>query len=445
MLQKFQQFISNEKLFAPHDKILLAVSGGMDSCAMAWLFHKSGFRFGIAHCNFGLRGMESDGDEYFVKELAAKLEVPFYCRHFNTKAIAKGKGLSIQMAARELRYEFFYEIAGHYDFNFMATAHHRDDEAETFFINLFRSTGIAGLHGISVKQEKIIRPMLFTTRDEIEKLVKKEKIRYREDSSNSEDKYLRNKIRHSLIPAIKLIAPDFSNTLKGNLNRIRQAESIYRKVIQEKAAEIIISKNDRIIIPFSKLKDLEPLPSFLYEFLVPYGFNEDMVSGIMKAMGNTPGKAFYSNTHRVLIDRKEIIITAYSAKEIESKQEFLIDKSTAGIKFPVKLKFRHIKNRKNFLIPDDATMACLDEDKLLFPLIIRRWKKGDYFFPLGMRGKKKLSDFFTDNKLSLADKENLWLLCSGKNIIWVTGLRIDNRFKITSATKNIFIAEISGK
>jgi tRNA(Ile)-lysidine synthase len=437
MLEDFQKFIQKEKLFKSNQRILLAVSGGVDSSVMAWLFYKAGFSFGIVHCNFNLRKMESDGDEYFVREMAAKYDAPFYTRHFDTAEFAREKGISIQMAARELRYEFFSTIAEQKGFDYIATAHHLNDATETFFINLLRGTGIGGLHGIAVKQGNIIRPLLFASRRQIENAAKKEKICFREDSSNEEDKYLRNRIRHTLIPVLEKMDDSFSQTMKGNMDRIRQAEEIYRKTIETKAAEVITLKKDLTLFPIEKLKKLDPLHAYLFEFLTPFGFNDDAVSGILLSLDGIPGKFFYSPSHRLLIDRHNLIVSPLPVST-EKNLSFLIKKNETSIHYPVNLKISKFNRTSTFCIPKELEIACLDADKLVFPLEIRKWKKGDVFFPLGASGKKKLSDFFTDHKFSRIEKENCWLLCSDKTIAWIVGHRIAHPFRITARTKNVF-------
>lgn len=443
MEKEFKKFIAKEKLFKPDERILLAVSGGVDSTLMAWLFHKAGFLFGIAHCNFGLREMDSDSDEYFVREFAAKLEVPFYSHHFDTLNYATKNRISIQMAARELRYAFFNELVIQRGYNYIATAHHKDDVIETFFINLFRGTGIAGLHGISPKKGKLIRPLLFANRQEIETLAAKEKIVYRNDASNNEDKYLRNQIRHSLIPALEKIDACFPQTMHGNINRLEMTEKIYREKIHETEKKIISKKNDLITIPINKLLELDPLPAYLYEFISPYGFNDDVVNNIIKALKSTPGKLFYSPTHRLLIDRENLLISVLSGQDAKNNIAILINQKDKLITHPVKIKITRTLINKNFVVDENPNVACLNAEKLIFPLTIRKWKHGDIFHPLGARGKKKLSDYFSDHKFSRFDKEKCWLLCSNDTIVWLIGYRISHLVRITAKTKNAFTLTLS--
>ena len=298
MLQSFQSYIQKENLFLSSDKILLTVSGGIDSTLMCELFHKAKLNFGIAHCNFQLRAEESNGDEAFVGTLAEKYNVPFHTTTFTTSAYAKKNKLSIQFAARQLRYLWFEEIREHYKYNYIATAHHQDDSIETFFINLIRGTGISGLHGILPKHGNIIRPLLFTTKNKIETYSKKHKLKYREDSSNASDKYVRNKIRHHIIPVLKELNNSLENTINKSIQHIREVELIYKNDIENKRLKIVKQENNSVSISIKKLKKLQPLSTYLYEFLKPYNFNADTVREIISAIDGTSGKRFFSATHR---------------------------------------------------------------------------------------------------------------------------------------------------
>jgi len=309
MLQAFKTYITKEKLFLSGEKILLAVSGGMDSVAMAELFFRAKFSFAIVHCNFQLRGEESDKDEVFVSLLARKYKVPFFNKRFLTKELTESKNISIQMAARELRYGWFHELLTKEGYPYLATAHHLDDQIETFFINMMRSTGIAGFHGIFPKQGKIIRPMLFASREEIEGFVKKNDLIYREDKSNQEIKYLRNKIRHELIPVLAEINPGFSNILTENIYRIREAEKIFRNTIDQVRNTLVRKEKERIFISIRDIKKLTPCITYLFEFLSSFGFNYPVVNDVVKALDEEPGKQFYSPTHRLIKDRDDLIIT----------------------------------------------------------------------------------------------------------------------------------------
>jgi len=439
MHQAFKAYIAKEKLFLPGEKILLAVSGGMDSVAMAELFSRAKFSFGIAHCNFQLRGEESDADETFVKGLAKKLKVPCYIRQFFTTDYADQHRLSTQMAARELRYEWFNELLSKEEYSFLATAHHLDDQIETFFINMLRSTGIAGFHGILPKQGKIIRPMLFSSREEIEEFIKKNKLSYREDRSNQEIKYLRNKIRHELIPVLADINPGFSNILTENIYRIREAEIIFRDTVDKKRKSLVRKEKERIFLSIDKIKNLRPVTTWLFEFLCPFGFNYSVAEDVSKALDEEPGKQFYSPTHRLIKDRNDLMITPLDSVRIAGAREpgFQIPENTTRLKKPLSLTMKIILKNHDYKVDVSPRVANLDLQKITFPLTLRKWHHGDVFHPFGRDHRKKLSDFFTDCKFSIDDKENTWILCSGEKIVWIIGHRIDNRFRITPKTKKV--------
>ncbi len=444
MIERFRQYIAKEKLFLPEDKILLAVSGGIDSVVMAELFHRAGFHFGIAHVNFSLRDIESDGDEDFVRELAGRYKVKFFTTRFNTAEEAKQRKLSTQMAARELRYDWFEDILDKEGFQYLATAHHRDDSVETFLINLSRGTGISGLHGILPKQGRILRPMLFAGRVDISEFAAAENISYREDSSNASTKYLRNRIRHTIIPEFLKLNPVFLSDMDLTIGRLRDAESIYKALINQKKKDLLILEENQVKLSLDEIIKLHPLKTWLYELLSDYNFSEAVVIEIIKSLDDISGKIFFSASHRLIKDREFLIITPIEDNTFSSPssiQHYYLDEDDINLYNPLNLSIS-IEKADGFNIPDDPQSACLDLDKLTFPLNIRKWKQGDYFFPLGMKSKKKLSDYFTDRKFSIPQKENTWLLCDGQDIVWIIGHRIDDRYKVTSATRNIYIVRL---
>jgi tRNA(Ile)-lysidine synthase len=439
MLQRFKQFIKQENLFLTNQKILIAVSGGIDSVALCHLMHEAGYSFGIAHCNFKLRGDDSEKDEKFVNQLSKRFDAPFYTKRFDTLSYTVQNKISVQMAARDLRYAWFEEIRKKNHYDFIAVAHHQDDEVETFFINLIRGTGIAGLHGIKAKSGKIVRPLLFTGRKEIEEFSKKNKIKFREDKSNQSTKYLRNKIRLQFIPMLKELNPDIESAVKSEIQRIKQIENIFQKLVKEKQEEIQSIEGNIIKFNISKLLQIENNEIFLYEFLKPFGFSGDIIQQILKSLKAESGRQFMSDSYRILKDREYLIVSPYQTDDV--LESFIVTKGYKELQVPVHLKFSENKFSKKTDINKDKNFAYLDLEKLHFPLQIRKWERGDYFIPFGMTGKKKISDYFTDIKLSLFEKENTWLLCNGDDIIWVIGHRIDERYRITTKTKNIFIAE----
>ncbi|MFC2104843.1 tRNA lysidine(34) synthetase TilS [Bacteroidota bacterium] len=439
MLTDFQTFINSNELCLKTDRILLGISGGIDSVCMFHLFNQLDFPIGIAHCNFQLREEESDQDEIFVSDLANEYDLPFFSKRFDTEDIANKEGISIQMAARDLRYDWFEEIRNKYDYDYIAIAHNRDDVIETFLINLTRGSGIKGFTGIKSKSGRIIRPLLFASRNEIVEHLNKNSLSFREDSSNSSVKYSRNIIRNEIIPLFERINPRFRETITENISRLKEAEKIYIDNI-EKTRELIINKQDKcILINLEKLTQLDPLSSFLYEFLKPYGFSNSQVNNIIDSLEGIPGKQFFSLTHRLIKDRTDLIIEEIS---LVDRKSYYIETDTEVIHSPLSLKFSKFEITNDFEIAKTNSLGFLDLEKIQFPLILRKWKSGDYFMPLGMSNLKKLSDFFIDCKLSLSDKENTWILESNNKIIWIIGLRIDERFKITENTRNILRIEI---
>jgi len=435
VIDSFKSFILEKQLFPEGDKVLLAISGGMDSMAMAELFHLSGYHFAFAHCNFKLRGEESDGDEVFVREEANRYGVQCYCREFNTAEIAKERGISIQMAARDLRYNFFEEIAEENGFNYIATAHHLDDQTETFFINLIRGCGIGGLHGIREKNGKIIRPMMFTYRHEIESFVNKGGVDYREDSSNKSTNYQRNKLRHDIIPVLRDLNPNFDEEMAANISRLSNTEYIFRQHIELKRKDVLKTDGDVVFIDIPGLKKLHPVTSYLFEFISSYGFKNEDVDNIIASLGSGPGKTFYSPSYQLIIDREKLIISVLLREEDDL--EFKIEKDDSLIMEPEKMSVTVCKIN-DYAIPHQKNIASLDYQRLRFPLKIRRWRTGDSFVPLGMNSHKKLSDFFIDEKYSLLEKQQTWILCSGEDIVWIIGARINDRYKITKDTDLVY-------
>jgi len=440
MLQAFKAYIKSSGLFDQSDRILLAVSGGVDSIAMVRLFKDAGYNFGIAHVNFGLRGEESDGDEAFVKNLANQLEVPLYIKNFNTKKFAAENKISIQMAARDLRYAWFEEVITEHGYNYVATAHHLDDQAETFFINLLRGTGISGMHGIMPRQGKIIRPLMFTTREKIMSFALDLNLAWCEDRSNKSRKYLRNKLRLDVFSELYKINPQFSHKLNESISHLRDVETIYDSHIAGVTADLVQHTPEGILISIDWVYEYEPHNTYLFELLKPYGFSYPVVKEIVRSLDTFSGKIFYSPTHRLLRDRENFIIQPLStlSSDHHNGEVFYLEKNILNIEHPVCL-CTHQTDNITELPMGKSSIACLDMDKLEFPLKLRKWEKGDWFIPLGLKGKKKLSDFFINQKLSLADKEKTWLVLSGDDIVWVIGKRIDNRFRITPKTKRAFV------
>lgn len=442
MLEQLLEYVEQHMLFSPDDPVLLAVSGGVDSMVMAELFHRAGYKFAIAHCNFGLRGSESNQDEAFVASMAESYNVRFFVKHFKTREYAGFNKISVQMAARTLRYEWFEELINNEGYKAVATAHHLDDQIETFFINVLRGTGISGLHGILPFRINIVHPLMFAFRRQIEEFASDEAIAFREDSSNRTTKYVRNKIRHDLIPLLAEINPEFRKTITSTIDRIREAELMLSNHISQLSAKLLKEEEGVVKIDIRELQRLNPVDLYLYELLDPYNFNRAVCVEIAASLTEIPGKQFYSGTHRLLKDREYLIITESGQEHDEAPAESYIEEDTEEITKPVHLRFSTISNSPELKVPKSGNIALLDTAKLKYPLKLRKWKEGDAFIPYGMNNTKKLSDYFIDNKFSIVEKENAWLLISGNTIVWLVGHRIANPYRITHDTEEILKIEL---
>ncbi len=431
LLKEFQQYIKQHDLFHSKDKLLLAVSGGVDSVVLCELCKQAGYDIIIAHCNFQLRGTESDRDEKFVKELGNKYGVEVVVEKFDTERFAKENKLSIQVAARELRYNWFNELTA----DWILTAHHANDNMETLLMNFFKGTGINGLRGILPKQGKIIRPLLFAKKEELVAFATMHKLSYVEDSSNESDKYTRNYFRNQLIPDLQKVFPQVEDNLIDNLQRFREIEMFYQQSIQTNKKKLLEQKGNEIHIPVLKLLKTEPLTTIVYEIIKEYGFTAHQTEDVVALLKAETGKYIRSSTHRIIKNRNWLII---SPNETMGAQNILIEKENELINFADgKLEIKGLNGTTNLKLQTTNLIAQLDGNEIRFPLLLRKWKQGDYFYPLGMKKKKKLSRFFIDQKLSLTQKERTWVIEADKKIAWVVGLRIDDRFKITDKTKDI--------
>lgn len=434
----------NSKFSFLHDKnLLIAISGGIDSVVLTHLFHKLKFKISLAHCNFSLRGKESNEDEEFVKNLGEKLQIPTYSVKFETEAYATEKGISTQMAARDLRYDWFQKIAKENNIDYIITGHQKDDVLETFLINLTRGTGLDGLLGIPEIQGNIVRPFMVFTRNEILVYAAKKKIPWREDRTNSSIRYVRNKIRHKVVPILKELNPNLLDTFYNTLENLKGSQQIGKDHIQNIKEKITHSHKNEVHFSIQELKKLSNPKIYLFELLKEYGFTA--WNDVADLLDSQSGKQVFSKTHRLLKDRDVLILSEILQQE--EIERFEISKNTTEINIPIALKLETVdipfdtKNHQNKvleeLIFDDNTTIFVDFDKIEFPLILRKWQKGDFFFPIGLNGKKKVGKFFKDEKLSLNDKENVWLLCSKNDIIWVVEKRLDERFKVTKSTSKI--------
>jgi tRNA(Ile)-lysidine synthase len=420
-------------------KIVLALSGGLDSVALFHLFHLSGFSFEVAHCNFNLRAEESDADEKFVIDLCASLNIPLHIKQFNTEAFAKDNGISIQMAARDLRYSWFEEIRESEQIDYIATAHHQDDQIETVLLNLSRGTGLKGMHGILAKHESLIRPLLFCDRQALALWIKDNKFLYREDSSNASVKYSRNKLRHKVLPVLKEINASLGSTMQQNVERFDASHQNLSFFYEKERATILSAKEDEIRINLLEIQKWPSPIDALFHYLSVYGFND--WKAMEQQLNSDSGKIISSKTHQLLKDRNALILKEIP---ISRDEEYLIQDATSFISEPINLKFECLQI-EDFKLMKDSTIAALDYDKLDFPLTLRKWRKGDVFQPLGMRGNKKLSDFFIDKKLSLFEKQNTWIVCTNDEIVWVVGARIDERFKLVENSQKVYLVQLNKK
>jgi tRNA(Ile)-lysidine synthase len=431
--------------FLKGKKLLVASSGGIDSMVLTNLLFKLDYQIAIAHCNFHLRGKESDLDEAFVIESAKKLKIPYHIISFDTKEYARQENISIQMAARDLRYTWFEELLQKQDLDYLLTAHHADDNLETFLINFSRGTGLDGLTGIPAINNKTIRTLLPFSRKEIEQYAKENNITWREDQSNKETKYLRNKLRHDIIPLLKELNPGFLESFNKTVDHLKGSDQIINDRIEELRKETQISDGENIRFKIRNLRSLSNPKAYLFELLKEYGFTEwEDVFSLLNAQS---GKQVISNTHRLLKDREYLIVSPLIVGNNQLKR-YIIDDSTTSLiidnlgdgKSNLLLKIQQINIYKRNLADlkeTNTNTAFIDKDLLKFPLIVRKWNNGDYFYPIGLQGRKKLSKYFKDEKLSLIDKEKIWLLCSENKIVWIIGKRPDDRFKITDKTKNV--------
>ncbi len=441
MLEAFLSFVKEHKLFNEEERILLAVSGGLDSVVMAHLFQRAGFRFGIAHCNFLLRGKESDGDEAFVRDLAGILGVEFYDEKFETEKYASHHKYGIQEAARLLRYNWFKDLRLQHDFAYVCTAHHSDDSIETFFVNLTRGAGIDGLRGIPMKNENVIRPLLFAGRAEILAFAEKEQLSFREDSSNANDKYLRNKIRHSLLPVLEELNPSIRKTILKEMQHISDAGMVLGKFMLEQKKACLHTDGTDVYFLLKDLEDKQPLRFYLFEWLKEFGFKEPAIVNLEEVLKKKEhaGKTFHASDYTLSVERDRLSIRK---RKMTVQAELLFEKKSASYSSPIAFKTRMVLERKDFIIPNNSTLACLDADKLNFPLLLRKWREGDRFQPLGMKGSKLLSDYFSDNKFSAASKEQAWVIESRGEIAWLVEHRIDERFKVEEGTRAVFLISL---
>lgn len=435
MLEAFLKYIQVQQLFQKGDKVLLAVSGGKDSVAMAYLFHEAKLDFGIAHVNFHLREQESDLDQLFVKKMAESFDVPFYTKDFDTQQLVSESKDSTQMIARELRYEWFRETVEKEGYDYLATAHHLNDSVETALYNLSKGTGVSGLRGILPIKNKLVRPLMFASSMDIERYIKEKEVQWREDSSNASDKYKRNFIRHQIIPLLKEINPSLEKTFADSSLRLRAAEEMINLGLKRIKQQAVKEIEDGLYLRIAYFEILSEPVGILYEILKEYGFTLTQVKDIWESRNGQSGKYIKSENYMLSKDRGKFILTKNVRKsvllQIGGEGEYEVGQQNIRCELDHK---GHLEFRND--------VAYLDQEKLIFPLVLRPWKEGDWFMPLGMKGKKKLSDFVIDKKIPLNFKDNILVLVSGKDIVWVMGLRLDERYKVTQWTKKITKLEV---
>ena len=430
MKEQIQQYIIQHQLLSGEKPVVVGISGGADSVALLHILVSLGYKCIAAHCNFNLRGDESFRDEQFTIDFTQRLQVPLCKISFETNKYAQENRLSVEMAARELRYRWFEELLNTYDADAVAVAHHRDDSVETLLINLTRGSGLTGLTGIKPKNGNVVRPLLCVSREDIYTYIEKNGLEYVTDSSNSSDIYTRNFIRLKVIPLLEEINPSVKASLARTANHLYDASLIYNHSIEE-ARRVIIQSNR---LSISALLSFPAPATILYEMLKPYGFSRTVCESIFTVLEKDSGKIFYSSTHRLLKDRSDLLIDVLSG---EDNRAYLINLEDDNVDLPVELKPEIVVIKEDYQIEKDRKFAYFDFDKLSFPLVLRHWQEGDWFVPFGMKGKKKISDYFSDKKFSLFDKEKTWLLCSGQDVIWIVGERTDNRYRIEKTTKRV--------
>ncbi|GAB2541996.1 tRNA lysidine(34) synthetase TilS [Spirosoma aerophilum] len=434
---EFLGFINDNQLFGPTERVLLAVSGGVDSVAMAHLFYQVGQPFAMAHVNFSMRASESDTDAIFVENMARRYGVPFHTIRFNTSEFAQQHRISIQMAARELRYKWFEELIQQHAYACVATGHHLNDLLETVLLNLTRGTGLAGLHGISPRQNQLVRPLLFATRDQLAAYVNEQGLVYREDSSNADDKYARNRIRHHVIPVLNELNPGLWQTLPRTIERFRAAEVLMRAELDRSWQTIAEPRNNGVVLSREKLRLMPEVAFRLMEWLKPFGFTTDQAQQVAHILSHAPGQVIQSGTHRIVHERFGLLV-----EPLPQPVDFslvLAEWPTAPVDISglFTLAIDLLEKPVNVTITDDPAIALLDADKLVFPLTIRLWQQGDKLRPLGLKGHKLVSDLLNDLKVSRLERERTVVLLSGSDIAWVVGRRIGHRFRLTDQTSRI--------
>jgi tRNA(Ile)-lysidine synthase len=435
MVTKVQEYIVHHKLFTKQSKVLVGLSGGPDSMVLIHLLMQLGYNCIAAHCNFHLRGKDSDKDAAFVSKWCNENNIPLFTIDFDTEEYAATNKISIEMAARELRYNWFEKLRLEQNADVVGIAHHQDDSVETILINLIRGTGIKGLTGIPIVNKHIVRPLLQVSRRQIMEYLSSNKVPYVIDHTNEEEMYTRNIIRLKVLPTLKKLNPSVKNSIITTSNNLKEAEKIYNGYINQ-AIEEVLNNN---LIDIAKLKETYSPQSVLFEILSPIGFTSSVIEDISNNLDSIPGKMYHADGFRLLKDRDYLIISDIELGELQNKdKEYLIYADSTDKNLPFSLTVHKEEYTPEFEIKRNKAILHCDIDKLAFPLTLRRWKEGDWFVPFGMKGKKKLSDFFSDNKFSIFQKEETWVLLSDNDVVWIVNHRADNRFRITEATNTVY-------
>lgn len=438
LLSAIRSYIAEKKLLLPGRPVVVGLSGGADSVALLDLLVAAGYPCIAAHCNFHLRGDESERDEAHARQTALRYPVPFVKTDFDTEAYARQNRLSVEMAARELRYRWFETIREAHGAQAIAVAHHRDDNIETVLLNLLRGTGLRGLRGMRPRNGHIVRPLLAASRADILDYVSRHDLPYITDSSNLSDAYTRNFIRLRVLPLLEKIAPAARTSIARTAEHLADAEEVYGYVMEDARRKVWQGEK----LEIAALMHYPAPKTVLYELLRPFGFSRPVTDDLFRSLAGEPGKLFYSPTHRIVKDRDFLVL---SLNKPEEPVVYSISSETKRLEYPVGLSFRISDAGEGFAVEKDKSTGCFDFDKLTFPLTLRRWQAGDRFVPFGMKGSKKVSDYFSDHKFSLAQKEHCWLLCSGKEIVWIVGERTDNRFRIDETTRKAFVVKFFDK
>jgi tRNA(Ile)-lysidine synthase len=438
MYQRFIEYSKQHQLFSAGTRVLLAVSGGIDSMVMAGLFREAGTDHAIAHCNFSLRGDESDRDEKFVVSYAKKINIECFTNRFDTMGYAASHHVSVQMAARELRYRWFDTLIEQGGFDAVAVAHNLNDNIETFFINLLRGTGLNGLTGMSPRHDNIIRPLLFATRNEIDAYAAWKKIKYREDSSNAEVKYTRNRIRIRVIPEIEKVSANAVAAITETMTHLNASSELVDIYIEKLHSELFRPAGNSVEADVTGLRSLIPSSPHIYELFRRYGLSSQQTEEMIALLDSSPGRYILTTTHRLLRDRGRILITVRSDDQPPSYVFSTVDEMRLSGLFAD----LRITGPSDDPIPQSRLTACIDLSLVEFPVTVRHWEPGDRFAPLGMSQLKKISDFLIDLKVPVTEKEKVLLLLSGNKVMWVMGYRIDNRFRITESTERILVMTI---